>query len=108
MAKISLKTITDDILLLVRNNNISESEDLSRSQIHSWVKAYKNELWKEERDRRKALAKQGNLDIEDLIDNEFIKRVEVGPMELETVESKSDMPTFTKRTVDIIPNVMDS
>jgi hypothetical protein len=31
MAKISLKTITDDILLLVRNNNISESEDLSRA-----------------------------------------------------------------------------
>jgi len=31
MAEISLKDITDDILLLVRNNNISESEDLSRS-----------------------------------------------------------------------------
>jgi hypothetical protein len=31
MAKISLKTITDDILLLVRNNNVSESEDLSRA-----------------------------------------------------------------------------
>jgi hypothetical protein len=31
MAKISLKTITDDILLLVRNNYISESEDLSRA-----------------------------------------------------------------------------
>ena len=56
MAKISLKTITDDILLLVRNNNISESEDLSRSQIHAWIKAYKNQIWKEERDRKKLLA----------------------------------------------------
>jgi hypothetical protein len=26
----SLRTIIDDILLIVRNNNISESEDLSR------------------------------------------------------------------------------
>jgi hypothetical protein len=56
MAKISLRTITDDILLLVRNNNISESEDLSRSQIHAWIKAYKNQIWKEERDRKKLLA----------------------------------------------------
>jgi hypothetical protein len=55
MAKISLKDITDDILLLVRNNNISESEDLSRSQIHVWVKTYKNLIWKEERDKRKTL-----------------------------------------------------
>jgi hypothetical protein len=31
MKKISLKEITDDILLLVRNNYISESEDLSRA-----------------------------------------------------------------------------
>jgi hypothetical protein len=31
MASISLKEFIDDILLLVRNNNISESEDLSRT-----------------------------------------------------------------------------
>jgi hypothetical protein len=41
VAKISLKEIIDDILLLVRNNNISESEDLSRAQIASWVNAYR-------------------------------------------------------------------
>lgn len=108
MAKISLRVLTDDILLLVRNNNISESEDLSRSHIHSWIKAYKNQLWKQERDRLKALARQGALDEETLADNEFIKRVEIGPLELEEVESKSDVPTFTKRTVDIIPDVMDN
>lgn len=28
---VSIKEIIDDILLLVRNNNISESEDLSRA-----------------------------------------------------------------------------
>ncbi len=108
MAKISLKTLTDDILLLVRNNNISESEDFSRSQIHSWIKAYKNQIWKEERDRRKLLAKQNQLDWEDLVDDEFIKRVELGPLELEKVESKDIMPTFTKRTVDEIEDVLDN
>lgn len=108
MAKISLRVLTDDILLLVRNNNISESEDLSRAHIHSWIKAYKNQLWKQERDRLKALARQGQLDDETLADNEFIKRVEIGPLELEEVESKSDVPTFTKRTVDVIPDVMDN
>lgn len=108
MAKISLKTITDDILLLVRNNNISESEDLSRSQIHAWIKAYKNELWKEERDRRKLMAKQYQLDWDDLLDDEFIKRIEIGPLKLTEVESKSDIPTFTKVTEAEIPDVLDN
>jgi hypothetical protein len=31
MNKTSLKEIIDDLLLLVRNNNVSESEDFSRS-----------------------------------------------------------------------------
>ena len=48
MAKITLREIIDDILLLVRNNNISESEDLSREQIHLWVRAYRRQIWKEE------------------------------------------------------------
>lgn len=108
MAKISLRVLTDDILLLVRNNNISESEDLSRGHIHAWIKAYKNQLWKQERDRIKALAKQGALDEDTLADNEFIKKVEIGPLELEKVESHTEIPTFTKRTIDVIPNVMDN
>lgn len=108
MAEISLKDITDDILLLVRNNNISESEDLSRSQIHVWVKTYKNQIWKEERDRKKLLAKQYGFNDEDTSDNEFIKRVEIGPLELEEVPSKSTEPVFTKRTKDTIPNVLNN
>lgn len=108
MAKISLKTITDDILLLVRNNNISESEDLSRAQIHAWIKTYKNQLWKEERDKKKLLAKQHGFDDEDTADDEFIKRVEIGPLELEKVTSESEDPTFTKRTIDAIPDVLNN
>ena len=108
MAKISLRKLTDDILLLVRNNNISESEDLSRGQIHIWIKTYKNLIWKEERDKRKALSKQYGLDDELTADDEFIKRVEIGPLELEDVPSKSNEPIFTKRTVEEIPDVMDN
>lgn len=108
MAKISLKTITDDILLLVRNNNISESEDLSRSQIHAWIKAYKNLVWKEERDRRKLMALQMAYAEEEFGDDEFFKVIEVGPLELEQVESNSEIPTHTKRTVDTLENVFEN
>lgn len=101
MAKISLKEIIDDILLLVRNNYISESEDLSREQIHLWINAYRKLMWKEELDNRKLLLKQGKLDIEDLIDDEFIKRIETGPMKLEQLEENTG-PENTKRTVQTL------
>lgn len=107
MSKISLREITDDILLLVRNNNISESEDLSRAQIHSWVKAYKHQLWKEEKDRRKQLARLGQLEWQDLVDDEFIKSKETGPMELEDLTDPGS-PKFTKRTVEALVNVLDN
>lgn len=99
--KISLKEITDDILLLVRNNYISESEDLSRAQIHSWIKAYARIIWKEEKDRRKELARLGRITWDELIDDEFIERKETGPMELERptdLEEDPHWPENTKRT----------
>ena len=109
MAKISLKTITDDILLLVRNNYISESEDLSRAQIHAWVKAYRHKLWKDEKDRKKLIALQNGLDFEELLDNEYFRKIETGPMELEPVESgEGCTPTFTKRTIDRLEDVFNN
>ena len=45
MTYISLREITDDIILLVRNSNVSESEDLSRGHIHAWIRAYKDQIW---------------------------------------------------------------
>ena len=53
MDMFSLRTIIDDILLIVRNNNISESEDLSRDQIAAWVLAYKAFLAKKQQDKDK-------------------------------------------------------
>ncbi len=105
MSKISLKEITDDILLLVRNNYISESEDLSRAQIHLWIRGYARQIWKEEKDRKKELARLGRIDWEDLIDEEFIERKETGPMELERPSDLSDDPHWpenTKRTKETL------
>lgn len=107
MKKISLKEIIDDILLLVRNNNISESEDLSRAQIHAWVKAYKHKLWKDEKDRKKELARLGQLDWQDLVDDEYIVERETGPLELEDVSGEG-APENTKRTVDKLENILDN
>ena len=110
MAKISLKTITDDILLLVRNNYISESEDLSRAQIHAWVKAYRHKLWKDEKDRKKQQALVNRLLWEEVVDNEYFRKVETGPMKLEPVESGDGdkTATMTKRTVDTLENVFNN
>ena len=110
MAKISLKTITDDILLLVRNNYISESEDLSRAQIHSWIKAYRHKLWKDEKDRRKQQALMSGLLWEDYADDEYFRKIETGPMQLEDIESGDgeDTPTLTKRTIDTLEGVLNN
>jgi len=51
--KTSLREIIDDILLLVRNNNISESEDLSRAHIAAWIDHYRRMLWKKHLDELK-------------------------------------------------------
>lgn len=108
MIKISLREIVDDILLIVRNNNISESEDFSRGSIISWVKAYKAKLHKDRMDQLKEQAKQGQILPEDMVDDYFITRKETGPMELEEVPSDSDTPIFTRRTVDKLENIFNN
>lgn len=100
----SLREIIDDILLLVRNNNVSESEDFSRSQIAAWVNHYRRMLWKKRLDELKDKAKM--FDLLDLVDGEFLQLRNIGPLELEKVESQdADRDSFTKRTVDEISNV---
>lgn len=105
MTYISLREVIDDVLLLVRNNNISESEDLSRAQIATWVKAYRASILKQRLDQEK----NGTLndeDVQDSVEGLFIR--EKGPLELEEVTSDSGKPTFTKRTKDALENVFDN
>lgn len=47
----TLNTLIDDILLTIRNNNISESEDLSRMQIEQWIHYYRAMLIKQDLDK---------------------------------------------------------
>lgn len=102
MTYITLKSLVDDILLLVRNNNISESEDLSREQIRLWIKSYKQQLIKQRIDQQKDKGDDDD-DIEDLIDDIYIK--EKGPLELEDVPSLDKVPMFTKRTIEKLEGV---
>ena len=95
MIYISLKELIDDILLIVRNNNISESEDLSRDQIAVWIKAYKQKLIQDRLDRQKSGVADTDLIDED-IDDIFIR--EKGPYELEDVQPIDNNPIYTRRT----------
>lgn len=98
MNMFSLRTIIDDILLIVRNNNISESEDLSRAQIASWVMQYKAFLAKEQQDKDK---EESN---DDDTDDSLTKAI--GPLELEDVPSLDDTCLYLKRTVEKIPALL--
>lgn len=101
--KVSIKELIDDILLLVRNNNISESEDLSRAQISAWIKHHKNQLWKQRKDaiQNKYLSGQWT-DIEELIDGEVLNRKEIDSMEIEEYSAGGK---YTKRTKDKLADV---
>ena len=47
----SLNNIIDNILQIARNNNITESEHLSRHQIELWIKYYRAMLIKQAIDK---------------------------------------------------------
>lgn len=74
MKTFSARTLIDDILLIVRNNNISESEDMSRDQILSWIMQYKAYLSKKENDKDSETG-----DDEDPDDSQLST---IGPLEL--------------------------
>lgn len=98
MQNFNLKTIIDDILLLVRNNNISESEDLSREQIAQWILAYKALFAKQQADSNKLSTNDDTSD-DSLTD---IK----GPIELQDIASLDKNNIFTRRTKDKIPELL--
>lgn len=91
----SLRTVIDDILLIVRNNNISESEDLSRDQIRAWVLAYRAYLAKKQQDK-----KEENGDDTDSDDSLSIT---IGPLALQTVKSSDNCRSHSKKTKEKLP-----
>lgn len=99
----SLRALVDDILLIVRNNNISESEDFSRAQIIAWILHYKALLAKQEKERKE---KEAAEDEDEYIDEGLTKTV--GPLQLENVESLDNTPMFLRRTVDEIEDLFET
>ena len=100
MNMFSLRAVIDDILLLVRNNNISESEDLSRAQIAQWVLAYREALIKAKRDAENDHDAEDETSLSQLVSSR-------GPLELQDEESLDGTPLFRKRTKEKIPQLVD-
>lgn len=99
MNMFSLSTLIDDILLIVRNNNISESEDLSRAQIAAWILHYKAALEKAERDKNE---QEGG---DDYIDER--KTRTIGPLQLEVVKSLDNNNLFTRKTKEKLQDLYE-
>ena len=94
----SLNTLIDDILLIVRNNNISESEDLSRQQIASWILSYEAMLVKKQKDSDSRTSGEDNTD-------DSLTQT-VGPVELIEMPHNGNTPIYTRRTKDEIPELL--
>lgn len=94
----SLRTLIDDILLIVRNNNISESEDLSRDQIRAWILAYKAYLAKKQQDKKEETG--DNTDTDDSLSTT------IGPLTLQKVKSSDGCCSHTKRTKEKLPGLV--
>lgn len=101
MGMFTLRTLVDDILLIVRNNNISESEDFSRAQIIAWVLHYKALLTKEEKERKE---KEDGDD--DYFDEGLAKTA--GPLQLEIVGSYDCTPLFLRRTKEEVSDLYET
>lgn len=104
MKMFSLRTIIDDILLIVRNNNISESEDLSRAQIASWVIQYRAYLAKKQ-------AEQDEQTGDDTEPSDTINSTTVGPLELEDWNNSAEDDCcgyMFKKTKDKVLTTEDS
>lgn len=83
-------------MLIVRNNNISESEDLSRAQVASWVMHYRALLIKQ---------KQQEEAFDDSWFDECLTKT-IGPLEISRVEGHEDDDVFTKRVVTKINDLL--
>lgn len=92
----SLRTLIDDIMLIVRNNNISESEDLSRAQIMSWIMHYRALLIKQKQ--------QENAFDSEWFDECLTKTI--GPLEISRVEDHEINETFIKSTISKINDLL--
>ena len=84
----TLNNLIDDILLEARNNNIAESEKLSRHQIELWINSYRSMLIKQKLDRKEPVDDMFKQTIRMHLD-----KIERDPGHYEYVGDK-DIPTL--------------
>ena len=101
MKLFTLRSVVDDILLMIRNNNVSESEDFSRAQIALWILAYKNAILMKRQDKAKEDKKNDDADDDDTIKT-------IGPLELIDEEPLDDTCLYRKRTKEKLPELSGS
>ena len=99
----TLNNLIDDVILEARNNNIAESEKLSRRQIELWIKSYRAMLIKQKLDKKEPLDDMFTQTIRMHVD-----KVETDPGHIEYVGDK-ELPTLlnTKWFTGLI-NVKDA
>ncbi len=83
----TIDSIIDDILLEARNNNIAESESLSRIQIEQWIVQYRSILIKQDVDKNKDINEQYIQKI-----NNIGLELKTSPIGLVILESKISIP----------------
>lgn len=99
----TLNNLIDDVILEARNNNIAESEKLSRRQIELWIKSYRAMLIKQKLDKKENLDDMFTQTIRMHID-----KIQNDPGHIEYVGDK-ELPTLlnTKWFTGLI-NVKDA
>lgn len=99
----TLNNLIDDVILEARNNNIAESEKLSRRQIELWIRSYRAMLIKQKLDKKEPLDDMFTQTIRMHID-----KVQNDPGHVEYVGDK-ELPTLlnTKWFTGLI-NVKDA
>lgn len=105
MNKVSLTELIDDILLIVRNNNISESEDFSRAQIAAWIKHYRKAIEEQKKDEIKDRLNSGQLSLDDILEDDVLSIKETGPLKLIDPTDEDIWPANTKRTEEPLKNI---
>lgn len=94
---ISLDKIVQDLLLIIRGSNISQSEPISKRQIEEWVHQYRAFLLKQDIDKGK------------MVNSDYVQ--ELPDIELEMIEGSEDNTVgsdcYILRTTQQLPKSID-
>lgn len=104
MTFFSLNALIDDILLIVRNNNISESEDLSRAQIEQWIHHYRAQLIKQDESKGYDL----NMSYAQILEPLELEKISINTIDNYNIaDSRLCDHMFQYRTIDKVPKPID-